>query len=102
MPEPSSSALAGAGLEISRVGAAATTAVVSVSVTGVVTSSDSAEAVFTMSPPASAMVTTYVPVSVQVAPTGTFAHVFEFGVINGSETTTLVWATLPVFVAVIV
>ena len=81
---------------------APSTGVVTLSVTGVGIWSDTTEAVFTMSPPASAAVTTYVPVSVQVPPTANVAHVFEFGVINGSEITTSVCAALPVLVAIIV
>ena len=56
--ELSSSALFANTFIRSRAGAAGSTGVVTVSVTGVVTSSDSAEAVLTTSPPASAIVTT--------------------------------------------
>ena len=102
MPELSSSALVGAGLESNSIGAAGSTGVVTVSVTGVGVSSETAEAVFTTSPPASAMVTTYVPVSIQFAPVATVAHVLEFGVIRLSVTTTLFSVTFPSLVATMV
>src|SRR5687768_5252717 len=77
--------------------------IVSVSVTGVGVSFDTAEPVLTKLPESnSACVTVWVPVKVQVASGASVAQVVLLGVRSGSLSTTLFRFTLPLLVAVTV
>ena len=75
--------------------------VVTLDVTGVGTSVELTCAVLAIDPLSiSACVIVYSPLRIHVAPGARVAQVRLEGVVNGSETTTLVKVTLPVLVAV--
>ena len=79
------------------------TGVFTTDVCGVVMISEDSEPVLPIVPASTSLcVTEYVPVSKHEAPGATVAQVMLFGEILVSVTNTLVWVTVPVFVAVTV